>query len=194
MTVTKKFFKGQFLKGFKTEHILGILAFVFAALALYNYSKGKDLLQLPMTNRRLGYSEVNGQPLDDSQQSNFTDSSTYAPYNGISNTSVATSADSPSTINQLATNKAIPSPSDLLPINNNNLWSNSIPQADADLKNINLLNPSQLVGINTQGSSLRNSNLQLRSEPANPRTNTNCPWNISTIETDQFRKPLEIGT
>jgi hypothetical protein len=24
--------------------------------------------------------------------------------------------------------------------------------------------------------------------------NTNCPWNISTIETDQFRKPLEIGS
>ena len=81
-----------------------------------------------------------------------------------------------------------------LPTNNNNLWANSMPQADADLKNINLLNPSQLVGINTQGSSLRNSNLQLRSEPPNPRTNTNCPWNISTIETDQFRKPLEIGT
>ena len=33
-----------------------------------------------------------------------------------------------------------------------------------------------------------------RSTPPNPRTNTNCPWNISTIEADQFRKVLEIGS
>jgi hypothetical protein len=159
-------------------------------MLLYNYSRCKNLLSLPMTNR-LDYSEINGQP---GEITPTTNSPTYAPYNGTSNPSVATSADSPTAINQVASNKAIPNPSDLLPLNNNNLWSNSIPQADADLKNINLLNPSQLVGINTQGSSLRNSNLQLRSEPANPRMNTNCPWNISTIETDQFRKPLEIGS
>jgi hypothetical protein len=190
MTVTKKFFKGQFLKGIKPDHILGILALIFAAVLLLNYSKGKNLLSLPMTNR-LDYSEINNQQPEISNQAS---PSIYAPYNGTSNTSIATSADSSSTINQNTANKAIPNPSDLLPINNNNLWSNSIPQADADLKNVNLLNPAQLVGINTQGSSLRNSNLQLRSEPANPRSNTNCPWNISTIETDQFRKPLEIGS
>lgn len=185
MAVTNKLFKG-----IKTDYILGILALIFVAMLLYNYSRGKNLLSLPMTNR-LDYSEINGQASEISPTPNMP---TYAPYNGTSNPSVATSADSPTAINQVASNKAIPNPSDLLPLNNNNLWSNSIPQADADLKNINLLNPSQLVGINTQGSSLRNSNLQLRSEPANPRMNTNCPWNISTIETDQFRKPLEIGS
>lgn len=190
MTVTKKFFKGQFLKGITADHILGIIALVFVVMGLFYYSKGKDLMHSPMSNR-LDYSDLNGQSIETTPTTN---SPTYAPYNGSSNTSVATSADSPGAINQLASNKAIPNPSDLLPTNNNNLWANSMPQADADLKNINLLNPSQLVGINTQGSSLRNSNLQLRSEPANPRSNTNCPWNISTIETDQFRKPLEIGT
>ena len=190
MAVTKKIFKGRFLKGIKTDYILGILALIFVAVLLLNYSKGKKLLSLPMTNR-LDYSDLNGQA---SEMTSQNSPSTYAPYNGSSNSSVATSADSPTAINQVVSNKAIPNPSDLLPLNNgNNLWSNSIPQADADLKNINLLNPAQLVGINTQGSSLRNSNLQLRSEPANPRSNTNCPWNISTIETDQFRKPLEIG-
>ena len=190
MAVTKKIFKGRFLKGIKTDYILGILALIFVAVLLLNYSKGKKLLSLPMTNR-LDYSDLNGQT---SEMTSQNSPSTYAPYNGSSNSSVATSADSPTAINQVVSNKAIPNPSDLLPLNNgNNLWSNSIPQTDADLKNINLLNPAQLVGINTQGSSLRNSNLQLRSEPANPRSNTNCPWNISTIETDQFRKPLEIG-
>ena len=91
-------------------------------------------------------------------------------------------------------NKAISSPSDLLPNDMNNSWANLNPVGNADLQNISLLNPTQLTGINTQGSSLRNPNLQLRSEPPNPRTNTNCPWNISTIEADQFRKVLEIGS
>ena len=61
------------------------------------------------------------------------------------------------------------------------------------LEGISLLSATQQNGINTVGSSLRNPNLQLRSEPPNPRTNTNCPWNVSTIESDNLRKPLEIG-
>jgi hypothetical protein len=91
-------------------------------------------------------------------------------------------------------NKAVSNPSDLLPNDTNNSWANMNPVGNADLRNVNLLNPTQLTGINTQGSSLRNPNLQLRSEPPNPRMNTNCPWNISTIEGDQFRKTLEIGS
>jgi hypothetical protein len=126
-------------------------------------------------------------------QSITNSNSTYAPYNGNSNSQIATSADSASAINQLVSSKAISNPSDLLPNSSANDWSNLNPVSSSDLRNINLLNPTQLVGINTQGSSLRNSNLQIRSEPANPRTNTNCPWNISTIETDTFRRPLEIG-
>lgn len=40
--------------------------------------------------------------------------------------------------------------------------------------------------------SKRNSNLSLRSEPPNPK-NMVCPWMQSTIEPDEYRKPLEIG-
>jgi hypothetical protein len=129
-----------------------------------------------------------------SSQSITNSNSTYAPYNGNSNSQIATSADSASAINQLVSSKAVSNPADLLPNSSANDWSNLNPVSSSDLRNINLLNPTQLVGINTQGSSLRNSNLQVRSEPANPRTNTNCPWNISTIETDTFRRPLEIGS
>ena len=45
-------------------------------------------------------------------------------------------------------------------------------------------------GENTQGSSLRNANRQLRSEPANSRTVVS-PWMNSTIEPDLLRLPLE---
>ena len=58
------------------------------------------------------------------------------------------------------------------------------------LKGQNFLDVSQQLGIDTQGSSLKNANYQLRSDPPNPRT-TVGPWLNSTIETDLLRRPLE---
>jgi hypothetical protein len=183
----------KFSKGITNEQVLGVITLLFVVYAFYKYSEGKNLLQLPMT--ALNPSTYPGNPSTEivTSQSITNSNSTYAPYNGNSNSQIATSADSASAINQLVSSKAISNPSDLLPNSSANDWSNLNPVSSSDLRNINLLNPTQLVGINTQGSSLRNSNLQVRSEPANPRTNTNCPWNISTIETDTFRRPLEIG-
>lgn len=45
-------------------------------------------------------------------------------------------------------------------------------------------------GENTQGSSLRNSNQQLRSDPPIEKTIV-CPWMNSTIDPDPYRRPLE---
>jgi hypothetical protein len=83
-------------------------------------------------------------------------------------------------------------PSVLLPNDSNSQWASLNPQGGGMLKNINLLQAGSLVGINTVGSSLRNANLQVRSEPPNPQGNVG-PWNHSTIEPDFVRKPLEIG-
>ena len=169
----------KFTKGVRPEYILGIIALVFVGLALYKYSDDKNLIQSPMTAgpMNLGSSDV----YNDAIQNEVNTQSS----NSLQNT--ASSSNS-------VLNRAVSTPSDLLPNDMNNAWANLNPVGNADLKNINLLNPTQLTGINTQGSSLRNPNLQLRSEPPNPRTNTNCPWNISTIEADQFRKTLEIGS
>jgi hypothetical protein len=181
-------------KGIKNEHVLGVIALLFVVYAFYKYSEGKNILQSPMTALNPASYSSNPSIENVSSQSITNSNSTYAPYNGNSNSQIATSADSASAINQLVSTKAVSNPADLLPNSSANDWSNLNPVSSSDLRNINLLNPTQLVGINTQGSSLRNSNLQVRSEPANPRTNTNCPWNISTIETDTFRRPLEIGS
>jgi hypothetical protein len=181
-------------KGIKNEHVLGVIALLFVVYAFYKYSEGKNILQSPMTSLNPASYSSNPSIENVSSQSITNSNSTYAPYNGNSNSQIATSADSASAINQLVSTKAVSNPADLLPNSSANDWSNLNPVSSSDLRNINLLNPTQLVGINTQGSSLRNSNLQVRSEPANPRTNTNCPWNISTIETDTFRRPLEIGS
>jgi hypothetical protein len=180
-------------KGIKNEQVLGVIALLFVVYAFYKYSEGKNILQSPMTALNPSSYSSNPSIENVSSQSITNSNSTYAPYNGNSNSQIATSADSASAINQLVSSKAVSNPADLLPNSSANDWSNLNPVSSSDLRNINLLNPTQLVGINTQGSSLRNSNLQIRSEPANPRTNTNCPWNISTIETDTFRRPLEIG-
>tara|TARA_A100001015_G_scaffold185335_1_gene206181 strand:+ start:554 stop:1036 length:483 start_codon:yes stop_codon:yes gene_type:complete len=85
------------------------------------------------------------------------------------------------------------SPNDLLPStnNNNSEFNNFLPTKG--LENVGLLSATHRNGINTIGSTLRNANLQIRSEPPNPRNNTNCPWNQSTIEPDTKRKSLEIG-
>ena len=61
-----------------------------------------------------------------------------------------------------------------------------------DLSNINFLKAGYHVGINTVGTSLRNANLQVRSEPPNPQ-NQVSPWLNSTISPDLMRVPLEIG-
>lgn len=180
-------------KGIKNEQIIGVITLLFVVYAFYKYSEGKNILVSPMTALNPGSYTSNPSIENVSSQSITNSNSTYAPYNGNSNSQIATSADSASAINQLVSSKAVSNPADLLPNSSANDWSNLNPVSSSDLRNINLLNPTQLVGINTQGSSLRNSNLQIRSEPANPRTNTNCPWNISTIETDTFRRPLEIG-
>lgn len=79
---------------------------------------------------------------------------------------------------------------DLLPQDVNSQWAQVNPQGSGDLQGKNFLSAGALIGVNTIGQSLRNSNLQLRSEPACPQ-NLVSPWLQSTIEPDLQRRPLE---
>jgi len=179
----------KMFKNFKNEQvILGLVGLVVLLFALYKYSENKNLFKAGMTQGRAPLSPAPVNQANSGMQVTGASANpnAYAPFNGAANANVATSASSSASMN-----KPVANPADLLPSDSNSSWASMNPVGD--LKNVNLLNPTQVVGINTQGSSLRNANLQLRSEPANPRTNTNCPWNISTIEEDKFRKPLEIG-
>lgn len=82
-------------------------------------------------------------------------------------------------------------PQHLLPKDNNNHFASV--NGGNDLGNINLLKAGQHAGIDTVGSSLRNANLQIRSEPPNPQSKVS-PWLNTTIEPDNMRIPFEIGT
>ena len=84
------------------------------------------------------------------------------------------------------------SPEELLPGNENSKWAQSNPKGKGELGDQNFLTAGYHIGVNTVGQSLRNANLQLRSEPPNPQIKVS-PWLQSTIEPDTNRKPLEIG-
>ncbi len=86
----------------------------------------------------------------------------------------------------------IQNPSELLPKDKNSQWAQLNPSGKGELANVNLLRAGYHIGIDTIGQSLRNANLQIRSEPPNPQLSVG-PWNQSTIEPDFMRPPLEIG-
>lgn len=87
-------------------------------------------------------------------------------------------------------------PSDLLPMSQDVVdFSQQFPSGEEQVKDKNFLIAGYNIGINTVASSLKNANLQLRSDPYIPRQDTG-PWNQSTIMSSDLtnRKPLEIGT
>jgi len=86
----------------------------------------------------------------------------------------------------------VQNPAELLPKDSNSQWNELNPSGKGELANINLLKAGYHIGIDTIGQSLRNANLQIRSEPPNPQLNVG-PWNLTTIQPDFQRVPLEIG-
>jgi len=83
-------------------------------------------------------------------------------------------------------------PSELLPKDKNSVWAEQNPMGPGSLKGKNFLSAGALIGVNTVGQSLRNANLQLRSEPPNPQVAVSI-FNQSTIAPDTNRRPLEIN-
>jgi hypothetical protein len=87
----------------------------------------------------------------------------------------------------------IQNPAELLPKDVNSQWAQLNPQGKGEVANINHLRAGYLIGVDSIGGSLRNPNLQIRSEPPNPQLNVG-PWNQSTITPDFQRPALEIGS
>lgn len=86
------------------------------------------------------------------------------------------------------------SPSDLLPSDENNMWSalNPVSMNQGNVVMPDLLQAGYHIGLDTIGQTLRNANLQLRSDPIIPKSDIG-PWMQSTIEPDLMRVPLEVG-
>ena len=83
-------------------------------------------------------------------------------------------------------------PSDLLPQDQNSQWSNLNPIGNGAVAMPDLLQAGYHIGLDTIGQTLKNANLQLRSDPIIEKKDIG-PWNQSTYEADYGRVPLEVG-
>jgi hypothetical protein len=168
--------------------IVILLVVAFAANYFSNYlsSKGRYGPELMTENTNTAYNNTPSlkqsslpQPAEDLGQNEV-----YSTVSGSTTTSLGLSQ---------GAHSCIQNASDLLPKDNNNQWAQLNPSGKGDLANINLLKAGYHIGIDTIGQSLRNANLQIRSEPPNPQSSVG-PWNNSTITPDFMRTPLEIGS
>ena len=89
--------------------------------------------------------------------------------------------------------KNVTQPSDLLPGDVNSQWSsfNTVTSTNGAAVP-DLLQAGFHIGLDTIGQTLKNANLQLRSDPTIPKMDVG-PWNQSTIDPDIMRVPLEVG-
>ena len=88
----------------------------------------------------------------------------------------------------------VANPSDLLPHDQNSQWAalNPVAMNQGSIVMPDLLQAGYHIGLDTIGQTLRNANLQLRSDPIIPKQEVG-PWQNSTIEPDLARTPLELG-
>ena len=178
------------LKKIEVGHIgiLGIVGSIVICYMIYNYSNYSSMGPEQMSSSRKiqnAHSQLNEQQSDSVEPSQpLGQNETYASATGMS---TSTQGLPPS-----CSKSPVADPSELLPKDTNSQWAQLNPSGSGDLQNVNLLRSGYHMGIDTVGNSLRNANLQLRSEPANPQSNVG-PWNNTTISPDTMRTPLELG-
>lgn len=174
-------------KSVKAHHLL-LLGVVVAGIALYMYSSKKSLVKDMMATQNKE-KEADSTHAAVQKHSNVQPSAPlgengdHAEVQGIK----GRSADMKNCAKQ-----AMQDPASLLPKDENSEWARLNPSGNGTLDNVNLLKAGYHIGIDTIGNTLRNANLQVRSEPPNPQLNVG-PWNNTTIAPDLMRVPLEIG-
>jgi hypothetical protein len=175
-------------KTFKAHHVLLLLGGIVLIYVIFNYSSNKNFMpeNYSSKNRRASGNANSYSPSSMSPPSGANENTFFVDYSPVS-ASDSNLSGMPSNCSGNNTNN----PSDLLPKDGNNSWGLQ-PMGSGDYLGVNFLNAGYLTGIDTVGSSLRNANLQVRSEPPNPQLVVS-PWQNTTIEPDTFRQPLEIG-
>jgi len=189
---------GKMLKKLANNQIVMVLAAVVAIGAVYYYSQGFNLSLSGFdgANAAAQASDQGGRRRGgDRQIQCAAGGNNYVPSQPLGQNSGNAAASGSTTdtygLPPSCAKQPVVDPADLLPKSGGE-FSKLNPMGSGDLKNVSLLKAGWHIGINTVGQSLRNANLQLRSEPPNPQLNVG-PWNQSTISSDLQRRPLEIG-
>ena len=87
----------------------------------------------------------------------------------------------------------VANPSELLPSDANSQWASLNPVNQSNPQMPDMLQAGYHIGLDTIGQTMKNANLQLRSDPVIEKQVIG-PWNQSTIEPDLMRVPLEVGS
>ena len=166
--------------------ILVLLIVAYGVSLFANYLSNKGMSGYEMNqNMQKQYKNTNAQASAGVRPSDPNGNEVFASANGVQTSmpGVPSSCSQPN----------IQNPAELLPKDSNSQWAQLNPSGKGELANVNLLKAGYHIGIDTIGQTLRNANLQIRSEPPNPQLSVG-PWNLSTIEPDFMRPPLEIGS
>ena len=153
-------------KKLKSHHAIALIGFLILILAVSQFSERKN----SHPTHSLRTEPFSNKPLNPAPVGGATEATSTlgAPHSAKRNSDSMT-------------------PSELLPA------GAKLDLADGNnVQHVSLLSAGHHAGINTVGNSLRNANLQLRSEPPNPQTAVS-PWMNTTIEPDLMRTPLELG-
>jgi hypothetical protein len=171
----KKVISG-FSKFFTKERVIILVVFLVLAWALYSYSGSKMMVVDKMSSGTTAPSTITAPTAPTAATAPTAPTGGSAAPNGYSQQTVA-------------------NPSDLLPKDANSQWASLNPGSmnQGDIMMPDLLQAGYHIGLDTIGQSLRNANLQLRSDPVISKADVG-PWNQSTIEPDLGRVPLEIGS
>jgi hypothetical protein len=163
-----------FSKFFTTQRVIILVVFLILAWGLWVYSGAKtkkvDGMDTGSTVAPPSNKQASPQVVSDVAQ----------PANVIKDITTGYTAG-------VATN-----PQDLLPQDQNSQWAALNPVSQGNIAAPDLLQAGYHIGLDTIGQTLRNANLQERSDPIIPKAAVG-PWNQSTIEPDIGRVPLEVG-
>uniref|UniRef100_A0A6C0I2X8 Minor capsid protein P11 C-terminal conserved region domain-containing protein n=1 Tax=viral metagenome TaxID=1070528 RepID=A0A6C0I2X8_9ZZZZ len=164
----------QFSNFFTTQRVIALLVFLVLAWALLSYSKMKMFSMDGMADATIPKQTAGA-------------SATPSVVTTIPTASKPTASSG-------YTMQPVANPADLLPVDQNSQWSALNPNSmnKGDILMPDLLQAGYHIGLDTIGQTLRNPNLQLRSDPLIQKGNVG-PWNQSTIEADIGRVPLELG-
>lgn len=166
-------------KFFTRDKVIIFIALLILGYALFTYSDSKSTFY---DNFGDGYGNSNEKNVTNQNQDNAPQQ--QQPTNVVSQ---------PLASGGYAV-QPVANPSDLLPQDHNSQWASLNPVAmnQGSIVMPDLLQAGYHIGLDTIGQTLRNANLQLRSDPIIQKVDVG-PWQMSTIEPDLARTPLELG-
>jgi len=173
-------------KFFNRKEFVVTVIFVLIAFALLSYTDSKSMVYD-------GYSGGFSEPSNKIPGSYSENTNNLAKQPTVLETSAQNVVSAPEGATMAGGYQLRPvnNPESLLPEDTNSDWARLNPSMNAGTTP-DLLQAGYHIGLDTIGQTLRNANLQLRSDPIIPKMEVG-PWAQSTIEPDIGRVPLEIG-